>query len=96
MDYRKATKELRAEMAQLRAEHRKGWLLLLSEALMRGSAERSMVALIVFCIKEREIQRTAHILRNGYAPFPKGSIVSINKGGEPIIPERLKNSNPNS
>lgn len=93
MDYRKATKELRAEMAKLRAEHRKGWLSILAEALQRGPAERSMVALIGFCIKERERQRTAHMLRNGYAPFPKGGIVSINKGGEPIIPERLKNPN---
>ena len=52
-----------------------------------------MVSLIGFCIKERERQRVAHILRNGYAPFPKGGIVSINNGGEPIIPERLKNRN---
>lgn len=94
MDYRKATNELRAEMAQLRAEHRKGRISLLSEALMRGPAERSMLALIGFYIKETERQRTAHILRNGYAPFPKGGIVSINNGAEPIIPERLKNRNP--
>ena len=93
MDYRKATNDIRAEMAELRAEHRKGWLSILAEAMMRGPAERSMDALVRFYIREMERKRVARFLRHGYAPFPKGGIVSIHKGGEPIIPERLKNPN---
>lgn len=94
MDYRKATKEIKAEMAMLRKEHRQGWLVAMREALLRGPAHRTQTFLLEFYLKELQYER-ARSLRYGWPapPWPKGGMVSINKGQEPIIPERLKNPN---